>query len=539
MRRDKPARPWHLFLLAAVVIALAVLAATQIGPPGTSTRTSREVVTAERGVVQTTVTGTGNVEAGTDVDVNFQTSGTLSRVFVSQGQHVNEGQLLATLDSTSAQLSVDQAQEALTAAQDQLTEVENGTATGGSGSSGSGSGQTASLETSGASSTEFVSLGNATRKPATPKTKTTPTTAPTPTPTPTRTVTVQAPSTSAPSRTSSSGGSSTSTATKTSTTPTTTTTTPSPSSIASAQAAVYQAEANLHTAQQALTKTNLYAPVSGTIVSLAGLSPGDSVSAGSSGTASSSSSSGSGSGSGSGTSSASGGAGSATVGSLGGSSASSSSSSGSGSSTSFAQIVDTGSLTMPVAFSESDISKVHVGQSATVTMEALSGVELGAHVSAISSVGTSSSGVVSYDATLTLDQTDARVKPGMSASAAVITGQAQGVTVPNQAIIGTGSLGTVNVFQSGKTVQKQVIVGLRGTSRTQIVSGLTSGSQLVVTVTLPSLSTQSSSTTPTSGSGRFGGVGGFGGAGGFGGGGTGARSFFGGGGAGAAPGGGG
>jgi multidrug efflux pump subunit AcrA (membrane-fusion protein) len=194
---------------------------------------------------------------------------------------------------------------------------------------------------------------------------------------------------------------------------------------------------------------------------------------------------------------------------------------------------------MPVAFSESDISKVHVGQSATVTMEALSGVELGAHVSAISSVGTSSSGVVSYDATLTLDQTDARVKPGMSASAAVITGQAQGVTVPNQAIIGTGSLGTVNVFQSGKTVQKQVIVGLRGTSRTQIVSGLTSGSQLVVTVTLPSLSTQSSSTTPTSGSGRFGGVGGFGGAGGFGGGGTGARSFFGGGGAGAAPGGGG
>src|SRR5690242_20702380 len=133
MRRDKPARPWHLFGLGAVVIALAVLAATQIGPPGTSARTSREVVTAEQGVVQSTVSGTGNVEAGTDVDVNFQTGGTLSRVFVSQGQHVNQGQLLATLDSTSAQLSVDQAQEALTAAEDQLTEVENGTATGASG----------------------------------------------------------------------------------------------------------------------------------------------------------------------------------------------------------------------------------------------------------------------------------------------------------------------------------------------------------------------------------------------------------------------
>jgi multidrug efflux pump subunit AcrA (membrane-fusion protein) len=536
MRRDKPARPWHLFLLGAVAIAIAVLAVTQIGPPGTSARTSREVVTAADGVVQSTVTGTGNVEAGTDVDVNFQTSGTLSQVFVSQGQHVNEGQLLATLDSTSAQLGVDQAQESLTSAQDQLDEVENGTATGGgsgggsSGSSGStgssgssGSGQTASLRTSGVSSTEFVSLDNATRKPSKPKPKRT-TTTPKRTktaPTPTRTVTVPARSPSSAS------------ASRTSTTPaTTTTTTPLPSSIASAQAAVYQAEANLHTAQQALTKTSLYAPVSGTIVSLAGLSPGDPVTAGNSSSASSSSGSGS---SGTGASTGSGGA--STAGSLGGSSSSSSSSSGTGSSTAFAQIVDTGSLTMTVAFSESDISNVHVGQSATVTMEALTGVELAAHVSSISAVGTTSSGVVSYDATLTLAQTDPRVKPGMSASAAVITGQVQGVTVPNQAVTGTGSLGTVNMLQNGKTVQKQVIIGLRGDSRTQIVSGLASGQQLVVTVALPSLSTQSSSTTPSSGTlggtGRFGGAGGFGGAGAGGGfGGGGGAAFFRGGGAG-------
>ncbi|MGA2927284.1 MAG: HlyD family efflux transporter periplasmic adaptor subunit, partial [Solirubrobacteraceae bacterium] len=97
---------------------------------------------------------------------------------------------------------------------------------------------------------------------------------------------------------------------------------------------------------------------------------------------------------------------------------------------------------MTVAFSESDISKVAVGQPATITMDALTGVELAAHVSSISTVGTTSSGVVSYDATLTPDQTDARIRPGMSASASVIVGQAQGVTVPNQAVTGTSSLGT-------------------------------------------------------------------------------------------------
>jgi hypothetical protein len=173
---------------------------------------------------------------------------------------------------------------------------------------------------------------------------------------------------------------------------------------------------------------------------------------------------------------------------------------------------------MTVAFSESDISSVKVGQPATVTLDALTGVELAAHVSSISILGTTSSSVVSYNATLTLDQEDSRVKPGMSASASVITGQAQGVTLPNTAVTGTGSVATVNVLKNGKTVSTPIVVGLRGTSDTQIVSGLSSGAQVVVTETLPSLSSTaatSSSTSGTLGGGTGFGGGGFGGGGGF------------------------
>jgi hypothetical protein len=181
---------------------------------------------------------------------------------------------------------------------------------------------------------------------------------------------------------------------------------------------------------------------------------------------------------------------------------------------------------MTVAFSESDISKIHVGQPATVTLDALAGVELAAHVSSISLVGTTSSSVVSYDATLTLDQNDSRVKPGMSASAAVIVGQASGVTVPNQAVTGSGSLGTVSLMQDGKTVTQQVVVGLRGDTRTQIISGLKAGDEVVITVALPSLgSTSTSGAGGTLGGGRLGG-GGLGG-GGLGGGGlSGGGAFF-------------
>jgi macrolide-specific efflux system membrane fusion protein len=187
-------------------------------------------------------------------------------------------------------------------------------------------------------------------------------------------------------------------------------------------------------------------------------------------------------------------------------------------------------MTMTVALSESDVGKVKVGQPATVALDALTGVTLGGHVTAISPVGTTSNSVVSYDATLTLDQSESQVKPGMSASASVIVGQAQGVNVPNSAVSGTGSLATVTALSNGRKTSKQVAVGLRGDSRTQIISGLSAGDELVVTTTLPPL-TSSTAAGSASGTGTLGGAGAAGAAGGRPGGFGGAGGGFGGGGA--------
>ena len=91
-------------------MVLARAGSRRIGPSTSSARTSTQIVTAEQGVVQSTVTGSGNIQAGTDLDVNFQTAGP-SAVDVHVGQHVNKGQLFATLDSRSAQLALDQAEQ--------------------------------------------------------------------------------------------------------------------------------------------------------------------------------------------------------------------------------------------------------------------------------------------------------------------------------------------------------------------------------------------------------------------------------------------
>jgi multidrug efflux pump subunit AcrA (membrane-fusion protein) len=509
--------PWHVLGLVAVLVAAVVAAVVELGPPSQTTRTSTEVVTATKGVIQSTVTGTGNLEPGTDVEANFQTSGTLQHLYVKDGDHVSKGQLIATLDPTAAQLTVEQAESNLTSAEDNLTNAEDQTATSGSSSSAA----SASLEGV-QESTEFVTFHPAastttqtTTTQTTPsRTTTTPTTTTTTTTTPARTTpgsgrsgdgsraSGSGSSGSGSSGGSRSGGGSGGSGGGSGQTATTSAETIA-ANIASAQASVDGAEATLRNAENALDETRLFAPAAGTVVNVESVSPGDTISGGGSGSSgSSSSSSDSGSGSTTGTGS--------TAGSLGGSgNSSSSSSSGSG----LVEIVNTGAMTMTVAFSESDISKIKVGQTANVTLEALSGVELAAHVSAISTLGTSSSGVVSYNATLSLDQRDSRVKPGMSASAAVVTGQASGVNLPNSAITTTGSVGHVDVLQNGKAVPTSVVVGLVGDSRTQIVSGLKAGDEVQVTTTLPALGSSSSSLSSGS-TGTLGGAGGLAGGGG-------------------------
>jgi hypothetical protein len=147
--------------------------------------------------------------------------------------------------------------------------------------------------------------------------------------------------------------------------------------------------------------------------------------------------------------------------------------------------------------SESEIVHVHVGQPATVTVEALEGLKLAAHVVSVATLSTSNSGVVSYDVTFQLDQPASGLRPGMSASAEVVVKQEEGVNVPTSAISGS----SVTVVRNGKQVRQTVVTGLAGNSSTIILSGLKAGAEIA----LPVASTRST-TSITSRFGRTGGA---------------------------------
>lgn len=174
-------------------------------------------------------------------------------------------------------------------------------------------------------------------------------------------------------------------------------------------------------------------------------------------------------------------------------------------------MADLSKLQVTANVSETDVSSVQNGQSATVTLNATS-KSYAAQVEAISPTSTVVSNVVEFAVTLGLtDSVPASVRPGQSASISITTAQAgDALFVPNSAVTTAAGRSIVTVVGAdGKESITPVTTGIVGTTNTQILTGLTQGQNVLITL--------AGTTSGTTGRG-FGGLGGgLGGAGGFGG----------------------
>jgi multidrug efflux pump subunit AcrA (membrane-fusion protein) len=110
------------YVLAALCVVTSAAAIVLVGPPSAPEAQQREV-TATLGVVQSAVSGSGNLEPAEQLDLSFGTSGTVTAVYVEAGEKVVEGQTLARLDPRSARVQVAQAKADHQAAEDALASV--------------------------------------------------------------------------------------------------------------------------------------------------------------------------------------------------------------------------------------------------------------------------------------------------------------------------------------------------------------------------------------------------------------------------------
>ena len=100
--------------------AAVVVAVLSVGSESAGVQVSERTVTVSRGVIETVVSGSGNLEPARQADLDFATSGRITKIYTSEGEHVSKGELLARVDDRSARVALAKAQADLVDAQDAL-----------------------------------------------------------------------------------------------------------------------------------------------------------------------------------------------------------------------------------------------------------------------------------------------------------------------------------------------------------------------------------------------------------------------------------
>jgi len=153
-------------------------------------------------------------------------------------------------------------------------------------------------------------------------------------------------------------------------------------------------------------------------------------------------------------------------------------------STDIVALADLSRLNLAVTLAEVDMPKVKVGQQAEITFDAEPSQVFTGTVTEIDLVGTTTSGVVNYAATVSIDNPTDALRPGMNASASIILQQRENVLlVPNRAVRSVGKTKTVTVVNGEQSSQVSVTLGLSGDSKSEVVDGLHEGDVVVINQT--------------------------------------------------------
>jgi HlyD family secretion protein len=145
------------------------------------------------------------------------------------------------------------------------------------------------------------------------------------------------------------------------------------------------------------------------------------------------------------------------------------------------RIDDFSSLYIDVPVSEVDINHVQIGQVVELTYAAVSEKGYTAKVTGIGTTGSVSGGVASYTVTAQLADADILVRPGMTATANIVTQQLNNaLLVPNLSIASLNGRKVVYVVTSGKVNPISVTVSLISDTQTALAgSSLKAGDAIV------------------------------------------------------------
>jgi HlyD family secretion protein len=148
------------------------------------------------------------------------------------------------------------------------------------------------------------------------------------------------------------------------------------------------------------------------------------------------------------------------------------------------QLDNLSTLVVDVTITEVDINTVKVGDPTTITFDAIANKTYHGIVSQVGDSGTTSSGVVNFNVTVTITDADAQVKPGFTAVTTIITDQVTGsLLVPAAAIRTINNQKMVIVMRNGVATPVPVTLGATSDTFSALLTGdLAEGDLVVVTI---------------------------------------------------------
>ena len=145
-------------------------------------------------------------------------------------------------------------------------------------------------------------------------------------------------------------------------------------------------------------------------------------------------------------------------------------------------VADQAELRVKVNIDETDISKIKVGQLVTILLGAYPDEKIAAKVTDVAAMATTVQGVVNYIVTVTINPTAVPLKIGMTADANIIVMNLENVLlVPNQAVRASSKRRFVTI-QTGPQQSKEIEVtlGMSNDLETEVLSGLDEGQTVVI-----------------------------------------------------------
>jgi HlyD family secretion protein len=441
----------RIYSLITIFIALALVGCTAQAQAQSA---AQQTATIQRGNLTATLSAAGTVVAGSQVELTFQTSGQIKEINVKIGDQVKAGQVLARLDSTALEMAVAKAQVALETSKVKLQQTKAGPTSAeiASAKASLASAQAAYQATLNKYKLTDAQLAVARAqvdkakaaldraqlaynwhaadwldpKPENSQQKTDLDNAQE-----AYTLTLAAYNQQAATINDSGLKAAASDVAQAQYQLDNLLNTPTPEDVASAEAQVKQDEASLQQAQIQLAQASIVAPFGGTVADVY-----------------------------------------AQVGQQ------------AGTSTEVVALADLSKLNLAATLAEVDLPKVKAGQPAEITFDAEPGQVFTGTVTEIDLVGTTTSGVVNYAATVSIDHPNDTLRPGMNASVSIIVQQRENVLlVPNRAVRSVGKTKTVTVVNGEQSSAVSVTLGLSGDTQTEVVDGLHEGDVVVINQT--------------------------------------------------------